>query len=182
MIAVTTDIKSSLAAKQKQVSEFVSVADATHSLVAAEYTGLSANRMNELRRKAREAGVLIRVMKNRLVRRALRETEYAGLEEELKGHLLLAFSLRDPSAAPRLIRDFIAQYPRNQVRLLALPGQPLLPAQLAELADLPSPEVAAAWLLGVMQQPLVRLLLILQESQGRLVRLLAAHVRKSAGK
>ena len=126
--------------------------------------------------------MLIRVMKNRLARRALGKTAYVSLKDDLKGHLLLALSLKDPRAAPLLVRDFIRRNPHNKVRLLALPDRPMTPAQLAEIADLPSPETAAARLLGVMQQPMVGLLLVLRESQVRLLRLLAAHAERGEDK
>ena len=67
--------------KKAVVAEVAEVASSAYSAVAAEYRGLSVGEMTELRAKAREAGVYLRVIKNTLARRAVEGTDfflYAG--------------------------------------------------------------------------------------------------------
>ena len=74
--------------------------------VAAVYRGLTVEEMTELRVKAREDGVYVKVAKNTLVRRAVEGTEYECMQDALTGPLLLAFSMDDPGAAARLVKDY----------------------------------------------------------------------------
>ncbi len=62
--------------------------------------------MTELRQKARESGVYLRVVKNTLVSKAVENTEFACIQDALSGPLLMAFSMEDPGSAARLVKDF----------------------------------------------------------------------------
>ena len=62
--------------KQAVVAEVAEVAANAFSAVAAQYRGLTVGEMTELREKARESGVYLRVVKNTLVRKAVENTEF----------------------------------------------------------------------------------------------------------
>ena len=62
--------------KQAVVSEVNELAVNAETTIAAEYIGLSVGQMTELRAKAREQGVSVRVVKNTLARRAFEGTEF----------------------------------------------------------------------------------------------------------
>ncbi len=160
--------------KKAIVAEVSEIAQKAHSAIAAEYLGLTANEMNELRKRAREAGVYLKVVKNRLAKRALAGTPYACLNDHLEGPLLFAFSLEEPGAAARIIRDFVKEHERLKPRLVATGGQLFGPEALERLASLPTREEALAMLLGVMRAPVEKLVRTLAEPQARLVRTLAA--------
>jgi len=78
--------------KKAVVAEVAEVASQAHSAIAAEYSGLSVASMTELRSRARNSGVYLRVVRNTLARRAVQDTEFECLGEHLKGPLILAFS------------------------------------------------------------------------------------------
>lgn len=67
------------------------------SIVIAEYRGLDVASVTVLRKQARESGVYLRVLKNTLVRRALTDTSFDGLSDQLVGPLMYAIS-EDPVA------------------------------------------------------------------------------------
>ena len=92
--------------KKALVAEVNEVAARAHSVVAAEYRGLSVAKLTELRAKARASRVYMRVVKNTLARRAVAGTQFECVGEKLKGPLILAFSEDDPGAAARLIKGF----------------------------------------------------------------------------
>jgi hypothetical protein len=89
--------------KQAMVTEVQAVAQTAHSVVAAEYRGLTVSQLTGLRAKARQAGVYMRVVKNTLARRAVAGTPYECIAGNLKGPLILAFSKEDPGAAARTL-------------------------------------------------------------------------------
>lgn len=85
--------------KKQVVAELAEVAGTAHSLVAAEYAGLTVEQLTDLRRKARQGGVYLKVAKNTLVSRAVEDTDYAVIKDELTGPLLYAFSQEDPGGS-----------------------------------------------------------------------------------
>ena len=95
-----------LTQKQEVVAELAEVAAKAHSLVAAEYAGLTVEQLTAMRKKARETGVYLRVVKNTLASRAVAGTDYECVKDELVGPLLYAFSTEEPGAAGRLIKEF----------------------------------------------------------------------------
>ena len=67
--------------KKEVVAELAEVAASAHSLVAAEYLGLTVAQLTDLRKKARDNGVYLKVVKNTLVSRAVADTDYAVIAD-----------------------------------------------------------------------------------------------------
>ena len=131
-----------LAQKQEVVAQVAEVARTAHSAVGAEYRGLNVSEMTRLREAAREAGVYLRVVRNTLARRAVATTPFACIKESLTGPLVLAFSLHEPSAAARVMRDFAKHNDKLAVRLVAVGGKLLDASAVETLAALPAREQA----------------------------------------
>lgn len=165
-----------LAEKKAVVAEVSEVARNAHSAIAAEYRGLNVSQMTELRSKARESGVYLRVVKNSLARRALVDTEFDCLRDTLEGPLLLAFSRDDPGAAARLFKEFLKRKENDKliIRTLAVGGQTLPAAEMERLASLPTREQALSTLMACMRAPLDKFARTLNEVPGKLVRTFAA--------
>lgn len=160
--------------KKAIVSEVAGVAKQAISLVAAEYSGLTVSKLTELRKSARSSGVYMRVVRNTLARRALEGTQFACMQPELVGPLVLAFSNEDPGAAARIIRDFAKTNDKLKVKALAIDSQ-LLPAKdLDKLANLPTRDEAIAQLMSVMLAPITKLVRTMAEPHAKLVRTVAA--------
>jgi large subunit ribosomal protein L10 len=162
------------AQKEAVVAEVADVAQTAYSALAAEYRGLTVAEMTELRNKAREAGVYVRVVKNTLARRALADTDFACMSEALTGPLVLAFGRNDPGSVARVARDFAKGRDRFKVRMIALSGQLLEPSELDKVAKMPTYEEAISLLLGTMKAPIQKLAGTLNEVPGKLVRTIAA--------
>jgi large subunit ribosomal protein L10 len=160
--------------KQVIVAEVAEVARTAFSAVAAEYRGITVEEMTELRVQARNNGVYLRVVKNTLARRAVKDTEFECMTEGLTGPLVLAFSQEDPGAAARVIKDFAKQNDQLNVKLVAIGGQILAPSELETLAKLPTYDQALSMLMSVMQAPIQKLAQTMNEVPGKLVRTIAA--------
>ena len=152
-----------LAQKKELVAELKEVASKAHSLVAADYIGLSVAQLTELRAKARQNGVYLKVAKNTLVRRAVDGTDYSCVADELTGPLLYAFSKDDPGAAGRLIKDFAKGNDKLKPRLVAVGGQKYPASHVERLAELPTLEQALGMLAGVMIAPITKFVRTLNE-------------------
>lgn len=134
-MAITRDKKTALVA---EMSELLSSSKLT---VFAQYKGLSVADIQDLRRAARESGVVIKVVKNRLVRVAtqgidtLKDVDTSGLE----GQLLYAFSSEDEVAPAQVLNKFAKEHPELQfVGGFSLEGANLSSEEVKALAGLPS--------------------------------------------
>lgn len=166
--------------KQAVVAEVNEVAVGASSAVTAEYRGLSVAQMTAFRKKARDTGVYVRVIKNTLARRAVAGTEFECLRDAFKGPLVLAFSRDDPGAAARLVKDFAKENERLVATAVAIGGQVYAASDLDRLASLPTLDQARAMLLGVLQGPLSQLVRTLAEPPAMLARTLQAYGEQQA--
>lgn len=160
--------------KKAIVAEVNEVASSALSAAAAYYRGLTVTEMNELRSKAREAKVYLRVVRNTLAKRAFADTEFACMGEALTGPLLLAFSMESPGAAARLYRDFAKEHEKLEVSALALEGKLLGADQLKTVAELPTKDEAIAMLMSVMQASISKFVRTLAEPHTKMVRTIDA--------
>ena len=142
-----------LSQKKEVVAELADVAAKAHSLIAAEYAGTTVEQMTAMRKKARENGVFLKVVKNTLAARAVEGTEFECTKDALVGPLLYAFSTEEPGAAGRLIKEFAKGNDKLQPKVVAVGGQ-LYPASHVEvLASLPTLDQALAMLARVLAEP-----------------------------
>jgi large subunit ribosomal protein L10 len=159
-----------LAQKKEVVAELAKVAATAHSLVAAEYAGLTVAQLTELRKKARQGGVYLKVAKNTLVSRAVEGTDYACVQDALTGPLLYAFSHEDPGAAGRLVKDFAKANDKLKARLVAIGGKAYPASHVDVLASLPTRDQALGMLLNLLIQPATMLARVLAEPASQLAR------------
>jgi len=160
--------------KKSIVAEVSAIAAEAHSVVAAEYHGLTVDEMTELRATARNGGVYLRVVKNTLARRALEGTEFECINDGLVGPLVLAFSQEDPGSAARLVKDFAKDHGALVTKIVSIGGEMLDPSALERLATMPTKDQAISMLMSVMKAPTEKLARTLKEVPGKLVRTVAA--------
>ena len=142
-----------LSQKQEVVAELAEIAAKAHSLVAAEYAGTTVEQMTAMRKKARESGVFLKVVKNTLAARAVGGTEFEVVKDALTGPLLYAFSMEEPGAAGRLIKEFAKSNDKLKPRVVSVEGKLLPAAHVDVLASLPTREEALAMLARVLAEP-----------------------------
>ena len=160
--------------KQAVVAEVSEQLKAAQAIVLAEYRGLPVGNMTELRKKARTSGVYLRVLKNTLARRAVAETPFAGLSEQMVGPLAYGISA-DPVAVAKVLQEFSRDNGEKfTIKGGAMPNVVMSPQQVAELAKMPSRTELLSMLLGTMQAPVAKLARTLNEVPGKFVRTLAA--------
>lgn len=138
--------------KKAVVAEVSAQVANAQTIVMAEYRGVQVSDLTVLRKKARESGVYLRVLKNTLVRRAVADTSFAGLAEHMVGPLIYAVSA-DPVAAAKTLNDFAKGNDKLVLKAGSYAGEVLDKAGVQALASIPSREELLAKLLGVMQAP-----------------------------
>lgn len=160
--------------KKAIVAEVNEVASGALSVVLADYHGVDANDLTGLRKSARESGVYLRVVRNTLAKRAVEGTEFECLKSVLVGPTVLAFSLEDPGAAARLLKDFAKEKKAFEIKALAVGGELLGADQIDRLAKMPTRDQALAMLAAVTLAPVTKLARTLNDIPGRVTRVVAA--------
>ena len=145
-----------LSQKQNVVAELADVASKAHSLVAAEYAGITVSQLTAMRKKARETGVYLRVVKNTLASRAVAGTEFECVKDALVGPLLYAFSTEEPGAAGRLIKEFAKTNDKLKPQVVSMSGQLMKGSDLDRLASLPTRDQAISMFLALLKEPATR--------------------------
>ena len=138
--------------KKAVVAEVSAQVANAQTIVVAEYRGVQVSHLTVLRKKARESGVYLRVLKNTLVRRAVADTPFADLTKHMVGPLIYSISA-DPVAAAKVLNDFAKTNDKLVLKAGSYAGKVLDGAGVQALASIPSRDELLAKLLGVMQAP-----------------------------
>ena len=160
--------------KKAIVADVNAAAGIALSALVADHRGVSVAEMTDLRRRARDSGVYLRVVRNTLLKRAVAGTDYECLAEIATGPTMLAFSNEDPGAAARLFKVAVRDIQELDVKALSIGGQLLSADDIDRVATLPTRDEAIALLMSVMQAPIAKFLRTLMEVPGKLTRTLAA--------
>jgi large subunit ribosomal protein L10 len=135
------------------VSELLATSKLT---VFAKYDGLSVADLQNLRRQARESGVVIKVVKNRLVRVALSQNDtYKNTDtSSLQGQLLYAVSAEDEVAPAKVLNEFAKTNPVLEfVGAFGMEGELIDAAGVTALASLPSKNELIGQVVGMLLSP-----------------------------
>lgn len=150
--------------KQAIVAEVSEAAKGALSAVVADSRGVTVDKMTELRKSAREAGVYMRVVRNTLLRRAVEGSAFECMKDTFVGPTLIAFSNEHPGAAARLFKEFAKANDKFEIKGAAFEGEFIDAKSIDRLATLPTYEEAIARLMGTMKEA----------AAGKLVRTIAA--------
>ena len=143
------------AEKIKKVEELNEVFQKAKAAVLADYQGIDAPELTQLRRHMRTQSVDFRVIKNTLARQAAKNTPFEMLDEEFKGPVSLVVSYEDPLAPAKALAEFAKSGASKSPKVLCgvVEGKKVTPEEVKALADLPSKEVLIAIMLAVFNGP-----------------------------
>jgi large subunit ribosomal protein L10 len=149
--------------KQPIVQAIVEDLTDAQSAVIVNYCGLTVAQDTELRKQLREAGVIYKVCKNTMMKRAFEGTDFAQLDEYLEGPNAIAISKEDATAPARIICDFAKKAEALEVKAGVVEGSVYDAAGIQELSKIPSREVLLSKLLGSLQSPITNLARVLNQ-------------------
>jgi len=138
--------------KEQLVNELKDKIQGASAVYYTDFSGLNVKRMTELRRRLRRAGVEYVVIKNTLALRAVNESGLAG--SRLRGPTGIVVG-SDPVAAAKVLSDFAKENEQKpEVKGGLLDGRAIQPAQVQQLASLPSREQLLAELGAGFMSPM----------------------------
>ncbi|MCS6765187.1 MAG: 50S ribosomal protein L10 [Candidatus Protistobacter heckmanni] len=138
--------------KKAVVAEVSAQVAKASTIAVAEYRGIAVGEMTQLRAKARAQGVYMRVLKNTLARRAVQDTLFAGLADQMTGPLIYSMS-EDAVAAAKVLNDFAKTNDKLILKAGSYNGKVLDVNAVKALASVPGRNELISMLLGVMQAP-----------------------------
>jgi large subunit ribosomal protein L10 len=143
------------AKKEADVAELQDMVDRSIVAISTSYRGMSVSEMTTLRRRMREVGVDVRVVKNNLLRIAAERAGKPDLINIVEGPTAIIFGYDDIAAPAKAVTEYV-RVSRNALTITGafLDGQVMKPAEVADLASLPSRESLIAQFVGGMQSPI----------------------------
>lgn len=159
-------------AKEQVVKEIEQKINAASLIVFSDYRGLNVEEVTELRNKLRVPGVEFKVLKNTMMRFALKNAGYENVADQVEGPNAILFSNDDVVGPAKTMFEFIRQHPNLEIKFGLLEGQTVTPEKIKALADLPPREVLVAQVLGTMQAPITSFVRVLNANITGLVRAL----------
>ena len=112
--------------------------------------GLTVKETQALRRNIREAGAIMKVYKNTIMRKTLAELELANLDEILEGPSAFVFCTGDVAAAAKAVTEFAKENSKLEVKGGMMDGKFTTPEEVAAIASLPSKEQLIAQIAGAI--------------------------------
>ena len=149
------------------------------SAVFLDFKGMTVESATKLRAEFRKAGIEYKVVKNTLVKHAIKSTGYGGkLDKVLVGMTGIAWSYEDPSAAAKIVKAYRKEDEKLQIKAGLIEGS-ILDAKAVEdqLATMPGKDELRSMLLATFQAPLQQFVALLQAPTQNLVYVLAAKER-----
>lgn len=149
--------------KQPIVDEIKGYVNDAKAIVAVDYRGLTVEEDTKLRKQLREAGVVYKVYKNTLLKRAFEGTVYEALDKHLEGPTAVAFGIEDATAPARIISEVIKTSPKLEFKAGVVEGTYYDQKGIEVIATIPSREVLISKLLGSLQSPITNLARVLKQ-------------------
>lgn len=161
----------------KELSEKIANAK---SIIFADYRGLTVEQDTQMRKAFREAGVQYKVVKNTLVKFALKENGFDGLDEFFNSPTSMALSETDPVAPAKIVSEFSKKFNTLEIKTGIVEGKVVDINEIKAIADLPSREELIAKVLGGFNAPIAGLVNVLVGNIRGLVIALNAIAEKKA--
>ncbi len=140
--------------KAQRIEEIKSMIQGCNGMVVVSYQGISVADDTQLRAKFRAENVQYKVLKNRLVQRALNELGIEGFDKYLEGSSAFAFANGDALAAAKIVVEQGKTVKALKAKCGLMDGAFIDEAVVTKLASIPSKEVLLAQLLGMLQSPI----------------------------
>lgn len=143
--AILTEKQAYVAALNEKISGSVAG-------VVVDYKGITVANDTKLRKELREAGVEYAVVKNTMLRLALKGTAYEGMEDCLSGTTAFAFSNDDAIAPARILNKFAeASKGAYSIKAGYMDGKVMSADEVKQIANLPSREGLLSMLCSALQ-------------------------------
>ena len=127
----------------------------------ADFTGLTVEKVTQLRRAFLKSRSRFVVAKNTLAKRAIKGSPLEPLTEHFRGPTGIAYSLEDPVAPAKVLANFGKENEGFKTKVAFVQGSLLSSKEIGAIASLPPKEVLVAQAMGIIQSPMRGLVTVL---------------------
>lgn len=166
------------AEKKLLTKEYLTRLNASPFFIVVGYQGLKVAHLTEFRKRLHKAGSEVHVVKNSIFTIAAKEAGISDLNGSVAGQVAVVTGQKDISAAAKVVKNFAAEFDKLKVKFGYLDNKRLAEADLMTLADLPNIEVLRSKLLGVLNAPTTKLVVLLNTPGSQLARVIKAKADK----
>jgi large subunit ribosomal protein L10 len=163
--------------KEKIVDRLNKSFKEAEGVVVTHYLGLNTSELTELRVRVNKAGANFCVAKNSLIKLALKDTDYKGLESYFKGPTALVFS-KDPVAGIKVIKKYTDDNEKLKVVKASLNEKVIDEAEFNTLSQLPSLDEIRAEIAGYLLAPHQQLVRVINGAGSELANVLNNFAKK----
>lgn len=142
--------------------------------VVADYCGLKVSELQKIRIELRECDSEIRIAKNTLLKRAVKDTGSEVLSDDFTGTTAVVMAYNDPVAPAKVLAKFADDFDKFKIRTAVLEGEKIDEGQLVALSKLPSKEILLSKLLSTWTAVPTGLVRVLNGVPGKFVYALQA--------
>lgn len=167
------------AEKLNLTKEYVARLNASPFFITVSFQGLNVGQLTELRKRLFKVGAEFHVVKNSVFRIAAKEAGIAELGSTLTGMVAVVTGQKDVSAAAKILKNYAAEFDKLKMGFGFMGNQRLEKDSIIALADLPSIEVLRGKLLGVLNAPATKLVVLLNTPGSQLARVIKAKSEKA---
>ncbi|MGN0292499.1 MAG: 50S ribosomal protein L10 [Lachnospiraceae bacterium] len=149
--------------KQPVVAEISDLLKDAKAVVLADYRGLTVEQDTQLRRTMREAGVVYKVYKNTMVKRAIAGTAFEELAKDLEGPTAVAISSTDATAPAKNLYEFAKKADKLELKSGVIEGTYYDSTTIGKIATIPSRDELLSKLLGSIQSPVANFARVIKQ-------------------
>lgn len=169
--------------KEAQVKQLAEDFDKSKLTVVADYQGLSVADIQQLRANLKEQGSNLRVIKNSLIKQAVKEHKnFKDLNTDLfAGPVALAFGFEDEVAPAQILANFAKDHEALEMTgALSADGEVMSAEQIKHLASLPGKKQLQAQLVATIAAPMSGLVNVLQGNLRAVAQVINAYLQTKA--
>lgn len=149
--------------KQPVVDEISDLLKDAKAVVLADYRGLTVEQDTQLRKTMRNAGVVYKVYKNTMVKRAISGTPFEALAKDLEGPTAVAISSTDAAAPAKNLYEFAKKADKLELKSGVVEGTYYDNKTISVIATIPSREELLGKLLGSIQSPIANFARVIKQ-------------------
>ena len=149
--------------KKPIVDEIIENLTDAKAVVLADYRGLTVEQDTIPRKKMREAGVVYKVYKNTMIKRAVAGTQFEALVPELEGPTAIAISKEDATAPAKILYDFAKTAPALELKSGVVEGTYYDSKTINVIATIPSRDELISKFLGSIQSPVTNFARVIKQ-------------------
>jgi large subunit ribosomal protein L10 len=141
--------------KADVIATFAKKFENSSALYLIDYTGITVEEVNELRREFRKLNVEYKVVKNTLAKRAIEEAEkFDKLKDYFVGMTSIAICASDPIAPSKVIKKYKEKFNKLDLKAFYIENSFYEGSRLNDIASLPTKQEIVGGILVSLQSPI----------------------------